>query len=88
MPLSPSNQLAKQRHQILPALGGVIFLTRRMILVTAPFDEPAALEPFEAVREDIARDSFGRRQHVRESPLFIEEKIAHHQKSPAVADNI
>jgi len=66
----------------------MIFLPRRAIRVLSPLDQPAALQPLEAVGEDVARNPLGRRLEFREPTLVIEQQIANDQQRPPIADQI
>ena len=58
-----------------------------VVLVRCLGDEALVVEVLQAVGEDIGGDPFGRGEEFIEA-LLAEEKIAHHQHGPFVAEEI
>jgi hypothetical protein len=66
----------------------MIFLARRVLCVFPPDDQPAALEPLESIRQDVAGDSLRRREELSETTFVVEQQIANDEERPPVADQI
>lgn len=66
----------------------MVLLARRAFGVALSRDQPALLEPFEAIREDVAGNALGRGEEVGEPPLVVQEEIPDDEERPAIADEV
>ena len=86
--LAPAYQLAEDRCEIPSSRRRVILVARRVLGVLPPCDQPAALEPIESIRQDVARNPLRRRKEFRKAMFVIQKQIANDQQCPPVTNKI
>ena len=86
--LAPSNQFPEDRRKITSSRRRVILLARRMVGVLPAVHHPAALEPSQSIRQDVARNPLRGRQEFRKAMLVVQKQVANDEQRPAVTNQI
>jgi hypothetical protein len=83
----PRDHRTQDRTQILPLRRQLILDARWVITVTTRLDDAETDQPLQSVGQNIRRDTLGRFDKLRETPLAANQ-VAHDEQRPAVAKHV